>query len=438
MNATGTLVRSSAHAFAASVVGVGVGLATSVVVSRSLGPSDKGAYDLVLSTAMLFALVLGLSMPSGITFAVARHASAGRAVAAWSVGIGIAQAMAAVGLLVALSRTDLAHTMGPAAADSAYWIVLPLLVAALCVAPSLKAILIGDQRVALASWLELLGRVVTFLVLVAFAVFQGDAATSYDFIKATLIGSALGTAAYLPVAVKINPQLAHAALRTIVRFATPSYGANVLQFLNYRVDLFLVAYFRDLREVGLYALAATLAQLVWLISRAVATAVFARIGSDSDDAYEAARRTAVLSRILFVIQMCFAAILAVLSTPLLHVLYGSSFEPAASAIWLLLPGVAVFGVPTVLAAHLAGLGRPGLNLVVSACGLVVTVVLDVLLIPAFGMNGAAVASSASYASSTAMMAVFFSRSTGVSVSELFILRASDLRRAVKSLRTILT
>jgi O-antigen/teichoic acid export membrane protein len=437
VSATRTLVRSSAHAFAASILGVGLGLATSIVVSRSLGPQEKGVYDLLFSTATLFALVLGLSIPSGITFAVARKASSPRRLVVWVAGIGVVQAIVAFAVLAVLSTTDLAASLGLGTTDPAVMVVLALLVAALCVAPSLRGILVGNQRVALASWLDLLGRAITFLLLLVVALAAvGGTADADRFIMALLVGGVLGASLYLPAAVRTRVAGVGAGLGAVIRFATPSYGANVLQYLNYRVDLFLVAYFRDLREVGLYALAVSLAQLVWLVSNAVATAVFARVGSTSDEPQEAAGRTAALSRNVLVVQLALAGALALLAKPLLQVLYGPAFASAVSALWLLLPGVAVFGLGSVLAAHLAGLGRPNLNLWVAASSLVVTLTLDLLLIPSLGMNGAAVASSASYATTAVLTALLFTRITGLPLRSVLVPRRADLRRLLTVVRAV--
>src|SRR6185312_10278454 len=149
----------------------------------------------------------------------------------------------------------------------------------------------------------------------------------------------------------------------------------------------------NLTEVGLYALAVTLTQLIMVVGGAVSTAVFSRVGSGVDMPAEAAERTAALSRGVVVIQSMLAVLLAVLAVPLLVLVYGSDFEAAASPIWLLLPGVVALGAGSVLAAHLAGLGRPDLNLLGSLASLAVTLPLDLLLIPPLGMNGAALAST---------------------------------------------
>ena len=248
------------------------------------------------------------------------------------------------------------------------------------------------------------------------------------FVGATVVGNAMGVGLILLATWSLRSTRASAGLRTVLRFATPAYAANVLQYLNYRLDLFLVAYFRDLREVGLYALAGTLTQLVWLISGSVATAVFARVGAAADEPAEAASQTVLLARTVFVIQLVVAGALALAARPLLRILYGDAFEPAASAIWLLLPGAVALGAAAVLSAHVAGLGRPDLNLVGTVVGLMVTVALDLVLIPSIGMNGAAVASTASYASTAGVTAFFFVRLTRIPTRTLLEVRPSDLKR----------
>ena len=58
-------------------------------------------------------------------------------------------------------------------------------------------------------------------------------------------------------------------------------------------------------------------------------------------------------------------------------------------------------------AYLLGAGRPGLNSLAQAAGLVVTVTLDLVLIPRIGVMGAAIASCFAYLTTTAMLLVFF-------------------------------
>jgi O-antigen/teichoic acid export membrane protein len=74
---------------------------------------------------------------------------------------------------------------------------------------------------------------------------------------------------------------------------------------------------------------------------------------------------------------------------------------------VLLVGLAAGGVIGVISAYLQGVGRPGLYSAAIGAGLPVTVALDLLLIPPFGVMGAAVASTAAYVTTTAVLVAMF-------------------------------
>jgi O-antigen/teichoic acid export membrane protein len=89
--------------------------------------------------------------------------------------------------------------------------------------------------------------------------------------------------------------------------------------------------------------------------------------------------------------------------------YGTAFDGAVTPARIILFGLAMEGVAGVATAFLYGVGRPGLNSLAMAAGLLATVALDLLLIPAFEATGAAVASAVAYALSTLFLVAFFWR-----------------------------
>jgi len=200
--------------------------------------------------------------------------------------------------------------------------------------------------------------------------------TPTSVLTSVAVGTAFGAAMFLPWVWRLEHGPRVAAIGLALSIALPSYLGNLAQVLNYRLDLYFVRYFRDLREVGLYALAATLAQFVWLGSKAMALVVFPRVAAADEEREAAASRTAQLSRITLWTGVGGAILLPAALCPALPAIYGAEFKSAWFAAVLLLPGVAVFGTTNVLAAHLVGIGRPRLNLLVATIALMLTVVLD--------------------------------------------------------------
>jgi O-antigen/teichoic acid export membrane protein len=129
-----------------------------------------------------------------------------------------------------------------------------------------------------------------------------------------------------------------------------------------------------------------------------------------------------------------AAALAIMAIPVIPVVYGEAFRPSIMALLCILPGIVVFSIATVLAAFIAGKGKPHLNLMVSGLSLVVTIALDFLLIPKLNIVGAALASTASYSLSAFMLIGFFKRETGASVRQILLPTGEDVRMLLSLLR----
>ena len=89
-------------------------------------------------------------------------------------------------------------------------------------------------------------------------------------------------------------------------------------------------------------------------------------------------------------------LLAAIAYPLVRFLYGSDYQFASTLILWLLPGIVTLGFGKVTANYLAGIGRPGINAAGSMAGVVINIVANVLMIPHYGLIGAAGATSLSY------------------------------------------
>jgi Na+-driven multidrug efflux pump len=72
-----------------------------------------------------------------------------------------------------------------------------------------------------------------------------------------------------------------------------------------------------------------------------------------------------------------------------------------------LVGLSVEGAAGVVSAYLYGTGRPGLTSVAMGAGVVLTVVLDLLLVPRWGATGAAIASTVAYLATTTTLVLVF-------------------------------
>jgi O-antigen/teichoic acid export membrane protein len=103
--------------------------------------------------------------------------------------------------------------------------------------------------------------------------------------------------------------------------------------------------------------------------------------------------------------------------------YGPSFHAAVVPMLVILPGVFFFGLGSVIGGDLGGRGRPGLSSGLAGCAALVTVALDLVLIPPFGVMGAAVASVIAYTTFGVASLVALSRVSEIPLAEMLPRRA---------------
>lgn len=417
------------HAFGVNIFLLPLGIATSVLIARSIGPAGKGSLDLIIATSALLGMALSMSLPQGVTFVVAQGKVAANVIASQLVVVSLFQALAALIILSLLQFTDYFQLFLP---NWGLWVIagVVLYVWVDLVTKFWAAILAGEQQIAVVNNAEFIGRVAQFVsifILSAALYLSGKRLSVGALFLVTLSASVLINLLLL-VSLGFRFQLSRdlSGLRGATAFAAPCYAANLAQFLNYKLDVFVVGFFAGTASVGRYTLAVSLGQLLWLMSNSVATVLLPKIAASKDDNVSI-RHTARVTRLsLWATAVCGLA-LAILATQAIPLAYGEAFRPSVMALLWLLPGIVLFSIANVLAAYIAGVGKPRLNLLVSGVSLVVTITLDLLLIPKLNLIGAAIASTVSYSLSALLLVVFFKRETGASLREILLPTSEDVK-----------
>ena len=187
-------------------------------------------------------------------------------------------------------------------------------------------------------------------------------------------------------------------------FGTRGQVGGVMSLLNLRLDFVLLSAFAGPAVLGVYAVASKFAELVRVFGMALQYVLYPKYANDGSRAMGEARglmvRVGLLSTITIVP-------LWITCGYVIPGFYGSAFNAAVMPTRIILLGLVLDGVGGVITAVFYGVGRPGLNSLAMGAGLAVTVVLDVLLIPRFSENGAAVASALAYTTTGLVLIGFF-------------------------------
>lgn len=425
-----SLVHNALHSFATMALSVGLSIISSVVTARALGPAAKGVADLMMATGNLAVVIFGLSLTSGVVYIVARRRANINRLLTQLALIALAQTALAAGVLAALGQTPLAPLLMPR--EAAGWALpaIALIILGSLLAGYIRSALSGLQQFPRVNIANVTGQALVLSLIVALAAYAwlgGPRLSPFSFISIQIIGL-FATASMLFGGLRSLPRAGDAptgGLREVTRYALPLYLANLAQYLGYRLDIFFVGYLIGVRGVGLYALAVNIAQLLWLVSGAVAQVLLPNIAA-SDDLAAARERTARIARIILGLNLLFAIGIATVGAALFPLVFGAAFAESVPAIQWLLPGIVAFSVTNVISSYNIGIGKPRRSLWVALVNLATMILLDVILIPAYGIVGASIASTAAYILATFVIISIFIRETGLAPRQVLLMTAADV------------
>lgn len=376
------------------------------VIARLLGPSGKGILALTVLAPNVFALFLS----GGISVANVYYTGQKRfdlptlsanatafTVMATALGVVIAAALYASGILtkllpgIPLNLLALSMLGLPFSLLNSYFISL----------------LQGRQLISRINLVSLMQRTSTVALTLLLVAVMGWGLTGA--VLAVLVSSMVSVAVLGVMLRRLGarfwPHWNRLVIKTTLKFGLRGYVANVLQFFNYRLDLFLVNYFLGPSSTGIYTVAVAMAEMLWYLPNAVGFVIFPKAANTTAEVMN--RFTPRVFRLTLALTAAGAMALAIIGKPFIEIIYSPAFASAYGPMLALLPGVVLLGGGKVLTNEIAGRGYPQYNSIASGVSLVLTIGLDLLLIPRLGVLGAAIASSIAYIAIFILALVFY-------------------------------
>ncbi|MCD6334620.1 MAG: polysaccharide biosynthesis C-terminal domain-containing protein [Candidatus Latescibacteria bacterium] len=208
-----------------------------------------------------------------------------------------------------------------------------------------------------------------------------------------------------------------------MRFGLKAMLISLLLVLLFRVDVYLVRYFLGAEGTGIYSIAIVFAEMLQKIPNVAGTVLFSKIVAQEGE--ERDRLTTRVSRSIFVLTLIAAGGLALVGNRLIPLVFGAEFEGAYLPLLCMLPGVVAMASGSVINTNLWVQGYPPQAVIAPIAAVCTNVVLNLLLIPRFGLIGAGVATSAAYILWAGLLFAYFSKKTSLTLRELVMVRISD-------------
>jgi O-antigen/teichoic acid export membrane protein len=421
------LARASALNLLARLASGGATLGIAVVTTNVLDTTGRGVYAILATCAGIGATII----TGGTTVLAAdlihgRHDE--RALHGATTAIGVASALALCPLAIAVA-----------------WVTGDVTVAALTWSAVVTALVsyssyemsIAQARgdVLVVSLTDLAMALFPLVATILVAVLMEPTVTT--LMAAWAAGALLTASVQFALAagsarVRRSWRLALSILRRSVRVAI----ANGASILCSRIDVLVVAAVLSASAAGIYSIPVALAGSLLLLSRSLLTATYHSIMTAPPDEVAARLSSALRHSVIVVL------VGGGLSVPAVAVAAGFVFGDAYSAIWrpygvLVLGSVCICVVEVLRHYLLTRLERQGEFVLVVTGMLVANGVLAALGAAAFGIMGAALATTVTYAVAAFVLLALCARTLDVPMGPLALPRRSDLAAYWRAGRSIL-
>jgi len=209
--------------------------------------------------------------------------------------------------------------------------------------------------------------------------------------------------------------------KEIVKFGSQLFLANAIYMVNIYTDTLLVGYFLTDKDVGIYAIAIAFSKSFLVIPGAISTVVYPVISEYNNKGQYKAIEVLINKSIKYslVILSTLGILIIFFSEDIILLLFKPEFLLAITPLTILISGMIFFGAVSSVGTAFSGIGRPDLNFKLNIPVLFVNLGIDVVLIPIFGITGAAIGTAISLLLLTILSIIAFKRLLNVKIDILW-------------------
>jgi O-antigen/teichoic acid export membrane protein len=427
----GRFARDVARVFGGQVVMTVIGVGTGVITARALGPHDRGLFQMLVLLPTMLSNFAKLGIPQAAVYSMRRRGAPAAAVVSNATWFAVVLGLLMAVICYAGRDWLLARVIKGAPEDAllAMLLLLPfvlLQVYLLGIVQALERFREYNFQQIAPNVLALVGMAVVLLWLKAGLL--GAVLTQAGITVFVTLWLAFRVHRLVPISWRFEPELG----REMLTFGGKSYVQTLAATLHLRIDQYMIGYLLDPTQVGLYAVAVNLTNLLLRVPDALGTVLFPRLAGTSDERAHVA--TAEVSRITLAI-VALGCVGFVIGGPFaIPLLFGARFHGAIAPMLVLLPGIIMMSLYLILSRNFTSRNRQQTNIVAAGLALSINVGSNLWLIPHYGIVGAAASSCLSYGVAALVLLVAFVRESGISLPAVLWMHPREMREMLRYLR----
>jgi len=211
----------------------------------------------------------------------------------------------------------------------------------------------------------------------------------------------------------------------IIKYGLKSHLGSLFSQLEYQTDVFLLLIFLSPSAVGFFSVAYSTSILIRYITNSLNNVLFSDLSSIKEIKIAIPFQNKVLRVTLFINGIA-SLLIIIVSYPLIFYGYGKEFSISFYLLFLIVPGTCFDSLFRVLLTWYKSTNRPLVSSIFTLVSLLINIILYIILLPLFGIWGAAISVLATFSMRSLAIVFYFSLKEGVALKEMLIIKHSEV------------
>jgi O-antigen/teichoic acid export membrane protein len=200
-----------------------------------------------------------------------------------------------------------------------------------------------------------------------------------------------------------------------------TYFNNVLNFLTYRANMYILQIYVGFYEFGIYSLAVTLVEKLWIFPESIRSVLYLELTSERQNETFLLKIMRLMTFFIIVSSL----FIVPLSFYFIPLVFSKQYTASVLPFLILLPGALLFFYTKLLGAYFIIKNKIIINTYMVIITTSVNIILCFILIPKIFVLGASIAATASYMVGSIYHLFKFSELTKINFAEIFIVKIDD-------------
>lgn len=241
------------------------------------------------------------------------------------------------------------------------------------------------------------------------------------FFVAEFIRSIIFTVLLKPIFI-INKAQQIRLFKQLIKMGFFPMLALLMTTLNYKLDVIMLQQFPNISasDLGVYSIGMAIADRIVLIPDTLKGILVSRLSKGGKEL-----EVAKVCRLSFWANILICIGILVFGQKLIIALYGLEYEKSYTIVFICSIGTIFIGYFKLIAQYNIVNNRQIRNVILLSCSIILNIILNIVLIPKYGLNGAAFASGFGYFVSGITFVAWFSSKSGIPLKMMFLPQNED-------------